>query len=215
MKSSFQLFLLIFPVIFGVITLSFFALGLRGILTKKPFLISSRWLFGVLLLGWAPMILQPFLMPKPSSLDGLYATFSLIPWLQSAMFLVLLIFTWVALQGYIGYGITDTSIRDGLIYALDKLKIPFEENINGIYLPSIGANLRVAVQSWIGVAQINIRPRRLNNVLRDVTEGMSHYYQTTNASVNLITCYFYLIMGTFMLVFTVLFVGFFSHLRPV
>jgi hypothetical protein len=95
---------------------------------------------------------------------------------------------WTALQGYIGYGITDSSFREGLINTLEKLEIPFEENLSGIYLSFIGANLRVAIQSWIGTAQINVRQRKFNGVLRDIVQGMSSYYQTANVSVNFTIC---------------------------
>jgi hypothetical protein len=96
---------------------------------------------------------------------------------------------------------------------LERLEIPFEENLSGIYLSSIGANLRVAIQSWIGTAQINVRPHKFNGVLRDIVQGMNSYYQTANVSVNLMTCYFYLIMGVFMMIFSVVFIGIFNQLR--
>jgi hypothetical protein len=212
MRSGFNLFY-IFPLIFGVVTLFSLVLGLRGILTKQPFLISSRWLFSLLLIGWLPMLLQPLLMPTFSSVKGQFWAFSLIPWFQFSMFIILLIFAWIALQGYMVYGITDASFREGLIHTLEKLEIPFEENLSGIYLSSMGANLRIAIQSWIGTAQITVRPRQFNGVLRDIVQGMSSYYQTANVSLNLTTCYFYLILGAFLMIFTVIFFKIFSQFR--
>lgn len=213
MRSGFNLLFFIFPFILGILALFFMVLGLRGILTKKPFLISSRWILSVSLICGVPVLLQPLFMPSSNSLSEPIGVFSLIPWIQSAMFAVFLIFAWVALQGYTVYGITESSFREGLIHSLEKLEIPFEENLSGIYLSSIGANLRVAIQSWTGVAQINVRPRKSNNVLRDIVKGMSSYYQTADVSVNLTTCYFNLVWGGFMLIFAVVFMGIFNQFR--
>jgi hypothetical protein len=50
-----------FPCLFGVMALFFFIVGLRGIVTKKPFLFSARWFFALMVLAFVPSVLQPFL----------------------------------------------------------------------------------------------------------------------------------------------------------
>ena len=34
----------LFPIVFGVMAIFFLGIGLRAILTKRPFLVSNRWL---------------------------------------------------------------------------------------------------------------------------------------------------------------------------
>jgi hypothetical protein len=55
----------VFPCLFGVLALFFLVVGLRGIVSKKPFLISAQWLVALVLLALAPSLLQPFLFPVP------------------------------------------------------------------------------------------------------------------------------------------------------
>jgi hypothetical protein len=60
MGSGYNFLFFVFPFIFGMLGLFFLVLGLRGIVTRKPFLISSRWLLGLTLVFGLPVLLNPF-----------------------------------------------------------------------------------------------------------------------------------------------------------
>lgn len=59
MNSDFYItiFSILVPIWFGIFALFFIVIGLRGILTKRPFLISNRWLLSVMFIGLVPAIL--------------------------------------------------------------------------------------------------------------------------------------------------------------
>lgn len=196
----------VFPLLFGLMSLFFFILGLRGIVTRKPFVLSSRWLFALTLLGFAPSILHPLLSsaPRPES-----ASHTLLTWLPPAMFIVLAVFLWLSLRGHMAFAVTEASFREGLLASLKKLELPHEETLGKLRLPSVGADLQVAVQSWIGTGQLKMKQRRFAGLLGDIADGMNEYYQEASVPVNLTCCTFYVLMGMFLLVFAGLFlIGF-------
>ncbi len=201
-------FKMFIPGLFGVMALFFFSIGLRGIVTRKPFLISARWLLALVLLAFAPGILQPFLFPIPRLGDQAGAL-ALLPWLNPIMLTVLAVFLWITLRGYMAFAVTDSSFREGLLAALKKLDLPHEETLASIRLPSIGADLQVAVHSWIGTGQLKVKQSQFRGVLGDIVKGMNEYYQSATVPVNLTCCIFYLLLGVFMVVFAGVFlIGF-------
>jgi hypothetical protein len=188
------------PCLVGVTAIFFFIVGLRGIVSRKPFLFSARWLFVLLLLNFVPSILQPFLflMRRVGHESGMLTN---VLWLNPIMFTVITIFMWFTLRGYLAFAVTDLSFREGLLASLKKLELPYEEKLAALHLPSIGADLQVAVQSWIGTGQLKMKQRKFNGLLGDIVKGMNEYYQSSTVSVNLTTCIFYVLMGVFMAVF--------------
>ena len=66
---------------------------------------------------------------------------------------------WYQLKGYVAYAVTDTSFREALLAALQKLQYPHEETLSTIRLTSIDADLQVAVQSWMGAGVIKVKQR--------------------------------------------------------
>ncbi len=190
---------------YGVWALYFLTLGLCGILIKKPFFISARWFISVLLIIFIPIILKFPFMDFPfakifSSSKGEFWSLELMLWSMLAIGIISVVFLLFSLPDYIGYGIVDSSFREGLKNSLDRLEIPFEENLGGMYLSSIGANLRVKFFLWMGTARIDIRPRKFNSVLRNLVKEMSSYYQTVNVPVNFTVFYFFLICGAIMMI---------------
>jgi hypothetical protein len=198
-KPGFYLTVLL-PCLFVAMALFFLAVGLRGVVTRKPFLLSSRWLLGLVFLSFAPSIIQPFLLPPPPAGVG-GGGLNLLVWLNPAMFVVLAVFMWLSLRGYMAFGVTDGSFREGLLTALGNLQLPHEETLGAIRLPSAGVDLQVAVQSWIGFAQVKAKQRKGGGVLADVAAGMNEYFRSASVATNLTGCVFYVVMGLFMLVF--------------
>jgi hypothetical protein len=200
----------VYPCLFGTMALFFLVIGMRGIVTKKPFLISARWLLFLILLGFGPGILQAVSLPTSGDGSGPLAA---LRWMIPAILIVVLAFLSFTMRGYIAFGVTDVSFREGLLASLKKLNLDYEETMSILRLPTIGADLQVAVQSWIGTAQIKMKQRQFRRLLVDIVNNMNGYYQNSAVlKMNLTSCIFYVIMGVFLIVFAGVFLLGFSKI---
>lgn len=202
MKIDFYLTLtVLLPLLFGPMALFCFAIGLRGLVGKRPFLISSRWLNAVNLLVFAPSILQPFLF---RILDiGRWDALGLMGWLPLVMFASILIMFSFKMKGYMAFAVTDASFREGLIAALKKLELPYEESLSVMRLPSLGADLQVAVQSGMGTGLIKVKEPKFGGTLRQIVQAMNDYFRSASVPTNMFSCVFFTIIGVFMVIFAV------------
>ena len=186
------IFSIMVPIWFGIFAAFFFVIGLRGVLTKRPFLLSSRWLLLVMFIGLVPAILIPVFLPGDSPF--------IIKWLNPAIFTLLLVMMCFALKGYAAYAITDTSFRDSLLTSLQKLELPYEETISTIRLTSAEVDLQVSVQSWMGAGQIKVKQRGHNSLLTEIATTMNEHFRVSSADTNLTACIFFLVMGILMVI---------------
>ena len=198
MSPNFRIFVL-FPIVFSVMASFFLIIGLRGWISNKPFVISSRWLQVLVLLGVSPGMSRFIGLPRPvGEPPGLVALHLLLP----VMLVVILFFAYFALRGYTAFGITDASFRDALLHSLQKIGLPYEETLSAIKLPTQGADLQVAVRSWFGTAQLKMKQREFGALLKDIVNGMNEYYQSGAVSkANLTCCIFFAVIGAFLAVF--------------
>ena len=114
-----DLYDVVFPIVFGIAAIFFLVIGLRGILTKRPFLISQRWFLSIMFAVFIPTILQSFLLRFPGDLH-------LMSWLNPLLFGLILLMMCYQMRGYTAYAVTDTSFREALIKVLQKLQLPYE-----------------------------------------------------------------------------------------
>lgn len=194
MDSDFYttLFSILAPIWFGIMAIFLFAIGLRGILTKRPFLVSNRWLLAIMFVSFTPGILIGFLLPGDSPF--------IIKWLNPMIFTVILVMMCFALKGYVAYAVTDTSFRDALLTSLQKLELPYEETLSTILLTSVEADLQVSIQSWMGAGQIKVKQRGHSLLLKKIAAAMNEYFRSSAAATNLTSCIFFLVMGILMVV---------------
>lgn len=183
-------YLLIF--LFVIMAAFFLIIGLRVILTKRPFSMPNKWMFWMLCLVFMPIILQPLYFPA-SNTDYML-------WLNSAIFAVSLVMSYFALKGYVVYGVVDTTFREALLSSLDKLNLPYEETLSTVRLTSIEVDLQVSVQSWMGIGQLKSKKHMYSPQLTEIVSNMNEHFQITSASINLTTCIFFVIMGVLMLI---------------
>ena len=186
----------VFPIIFGVAAIFFLVVGFRGILTKRPFLISQRWFLAMMFVIFIPTILQFLLLRFPSG-------FNLMNWLHPVIFGLILLMLCYQMRGYMAYGVTDTSFREALIEALRRLELPYEESLSLIRLTSIEADLQVSVHAWVGTGIIKVKQRTHRSVLREIVNAMNEHFRISSLPTNMITCVFLLVMGGFMVIFAV------------
>ncbi len=197
MNTDFPIFLIAFPIMFGLMAAFFLIIGLRGILTKRPFLLSNRWLLVLMFVTFIPIILLPFYFALP---DMDFTEMDLMEWLNPAIFTVVLVMMCFALKGYVAYGVTDTSFREALLNALEKLQLPCEETLSTMRLTSIDADLQVSIQSWLGSGMIKIKQREHRQLLTEIVAEMNKHFSVSSAPVKLTTCIFYVVMGGLMVI---------------
>ena len=183
-----MIYSVLFPMVFGFIAIFFFGIGIRAILTKRPFLISNRWLLAMMFVVLIPAIVSSF-----RSFSG-----EIMGWMTTLLPGVILLMMWYQLKGYVAYAVTDTSFREALVAALQKLQLPYEESLSVIRLTSVNADLQVAVQSWMGTGTIKVKQREHRSVLKEVVIAMNDYFRTSAVSTNFITCVFLVVAGAVM-----------------
>lgn len=183
--QPYMLFLFSILVVMGV---SYVGIGLWVLMQKRPLIISSRWYLTIILFAYVPLVASYWIIPGRLE----YSTL-----LMPLMYLVLIVFFWFMLKGYVAIGITDDSFDDALKSALKELNLPFEQALTKIKLASKGMELQVSVQSWMGTGQIKTKRRgkAANALLKDVVASMNHYYKTTHTKTNNVTAIFYLVAG--------------------
>ena len=176
----------------GAVAVFLLGIGLRGLLTKRPFLFSAKWLLlfmVVVFLGpIVTLIPSPFPFSRPLQFTN---------WLPILMFPVMAVFFWLQMRGYLAFGITGKSFREGLVAALEKLQLPYEESLSSIRLTSVEADLQVAVQSWMGTGQIRVRQGRHGPLLKKIVQAMNERFRASPVETNMISCVFFLILGIF------------------
>ena len=178
----------LFPTIYGIMGIFFFAIGIRAILTKRPFLVSNRWKLLMMFAVFIPIIFRFVLRP----LDGIMG------WTNPILFGIILVMMWYQLKGYVAYAVTDVSFREALVASLQKLQMPYEESLSVIRLTSVNADLQVAVQSWMGTGTIKVKQRGHRSVLKQIVSVMNEYYRTSTVSTNFASCVFLVVVGVVM-----------------
>ncbi len=194
-----EIIIFMIPILLGLMGIYFLAIGLRVILTKRPFLISNKWL-SIWYVVLIPTILLNFSLLLPSS-------FNAINWVIPPLGLLLLM-GWYQLKGYtayaVAYAVTDTSFREALLAALQKLQFPYEESLSVIRLTSIEADLQVSVPSWMGgTGIINVKQRAHQPVLREVVNEMNEYFRISTVPTNMISSVFDLVTGAIVVILAI------------
>jgi hypothetical protein len=185
------------PVTLGAVSLAFIALGLYALIRRRPFVINSRWLIAIVVVTMSPQVIE-------SLSWGFFDDRNLSSGLSFASLLLLLstviLICYIALQmrGYMVFGTTQESFRDALLSSLSKLNLKAEETLSSIRLPSVPAELQVAVYGWIGTGQLRLRNGGRPGLLADVAAGMSTYFNSARVKMNMTTAAVYVILGILM-----------------
>ena len=182
-------------VMLGAMGVFILAIGLRGLVTKRPFLFSARW--------FLLFVLVMFLHPLATFLQRTFRSsrpVEMMDWLPLLMFPIMAVVFWLQMKGYLAFAVTGKSFRDGLLAALEKLQLPYEESLSSIRLPSVEAELQVAIQSWMGSGQIKVRPGRHGPLLKKIVQAMKEHFRTAAVETNMIVCVFLLVIGILVVV---------------
>ena len=191
-----MIFSIAFPIPFGLMAMFCLSIGLRAVLTKRPFLVSNRWWLSIMFVVFIPTILLNISISLPGNFD-------VINWVSPLLLVVVLLMMWYQQKGYTAYAVTDTSFREALLAALKKLQLPYEESLSVIRLTTIDADLQVAIQSWMGTGIIKVKQPRYNSVLKEVVNAMNEYFRNSSVPTKMISCVFYLVTGGITVAFAI------------
>jgi hypothetical protein len=187
--------------LFSLMSIFFLFIGIKVVFSKRPVFMSSRYFFAFMVLAFSPQFVSTVTMFTKDMPDKL----GFILLLNPIMFICLLVFFWFQMKGYMAIGVSDDSFRDALHYSLKKNSLPFEEQLSVIKLTSINANLQIAIQSWMGSGQLKLKKSNDKTILPNIIAGINEFYIENSIKPNNITSIFYIIMGVFMLIFSVAF----------
>ncbi len=208
MNQAIYLKLIGYAILIGVVAIFFLVLSFRGLIYKKPYLISTKWSFAVVVSCFLPQALNSlFLTNRVSAGLGLNGI---------AFFVILCVvmyWSMVNRKAYAAYGITSDAFREALHSVLKNKGLAFEETLSSLKLPEKSAELQISIQGWIGTGMIRIKDKKDNQLLDDVVRGLNDYYQKHETPVNYVIFVFYLIFGLFLMSLPFLFLNFFQHLH--
>lgn len=183
------------------ISIYFLFLGLKVILTKKPFLIPAKYNFFVILIAFATQLVIPinnlFQLTRFKE-DTLNWFLILMPLFLVVFYLVLLVYLWKTMQGYQIIGVDEDSFRTSLHNVLNKLGLPFEERLSKMRLTSLETDLESSMNAWSGVATLKIKNTNHKKTEKEITEYLRREFKDDFTPVNLRTGYFYSITGILM-----------------
>ena len=190
--ESYRTFVL--PIVVGMLGVYFLGIGLRCILTGRPFLISGKWMFAGVIVPFLILAVQPLLF----SLS--YRLMDWLNWLPLLMFPVPALMFWHQTKGYIAFSITGKSFRSGLLGALETLQLPYQESLSSIRLPSIDADLQMLIQAWAGYGQIKVKQGRHRPLLKEIVNGMNDCFRQRSMGANRISCLLWVALGLFAII---------------
>ena len=184
-------FKIFFPILFGIISIFFLVIALRGIFTRRPFLVSSRWLLCLVFISIIPAIILYIFLPITSSF--------LLRWFTPVLFTVILVMMYIMVKGFSAFGVSDITFREALITTLNKLQLSHEESLSSIRLSSVEADLQVSIHSWIGTGMIKVKQREHRALLTQIVSEMNSHFRMSSTPSNLTPCILYMILGMLML----------------
>jgi thiol-disulfide isomerase/thioredoxin len=170
------------------------AVGMSGIITRKPFVYRARWALLFIALAFAPSMLMTGDMWS-SSRDGLVLLL-----VAPLVWIVMVVALWFTLRGFTFIGISDEGFQSALRHALEALGIPFEESLSGVRLrDGEGGMLKVSLQSWTGTGTLTITPGKRQPVLNAIVREMRSYFAQNQVKANLFTNVLYVVPGVLLL----------------
>ena len=78
------------------------------------------------------------------------------------------------MAGYFVWGVSDATFRDALVFALNKLDLPFREQVSGVKLTGLDADLYAGAAEWMGTGHIRMKQRQHADRLADIANAMNH-----------------------------------------
>ncbi len=169
--------IIIHAVIFAVMSSIFIVAGLRGLIAKRPFVVSQRWQAVMIILGLAPAMMNAVEVGWPKYPGESRLNMVLFIVLLAMLFGTLLL----SLRGYLVFGATRPALRAALHYALGRLNLPYEESAQTYRLPTINTKLLAEATAIDGVFQINLKKWGNHRTVRRLAAEINGFFKTMPA----------------------------------
>jgi hypothetical protein len=185
--------LLLLPI--GVMAVGFLFVGVRGLVTRRPFVFAARifaWLFIVLVASMSFSFVSLMLSPYSDGIEFMSVA-------QIVMFLILIVVFWRVMQGYVVLGVTDDTFKQALSASLDELGLAHKESLGGYALDELGDVLLVSVQGWVGSGQLKMKTRGNQQHLKQVVAALRHRLAQDPGRASLFIPVTYTAMGLLMI----------------
>jgi len=180
----------------------FLVIGVRGILTKKPFLLPAYTFNSLmalyLLLNYIIPVIQ-LISHTPG--EPLYIFLGFLFPILTLMAIAIVV--WRSMNGYSAFGVSYESFKAALHSALEKLNLPYTDLGSHIELPSIGAELQTSVHSWSGTGELKVKPSKHKQMLRAIARDMNEYFRNAPEARTLKPYIFIIAMGILGIIFMV------------
>ena len=195
----------VLPITVLIFSFYFLSLGVIIITKKRPFLYSAKIIVSLaLVLLYSLMFTMSFVLSYKNN----NSTFSLLDIFILLALICSFISIWFQTKGYIVHGITDKTFLNAIHYSLKKNgiqnEIQFEEKPTVISLPTLGTDIEVSIQSWMGVGTIELKGNRNPILFKNIISGIKEYFNMNTTSVNYVSAIYSIIAGLFMVAFSAL-----------
>jgi len=182
--------IIIYAVMFALLSSIYIAAGLRILLAKRPFIVSKR---RQVFLRFAPImaILIYTVWPK-------YPEQSRLPAFL-AIGCMTIVWGIILSQGYRVFGVTGTVLCDALRHALNKLNLPYEESTQAFRLPTLNNELLTDATGIDGM--FNLRLKRFGNrrAIRQLAAEVEDFFKTAPVRTNRRISYALVVFGAALL----------------
>lgn len=170
---------------------AFLAVGLRGLVSRRPLFLPGRWLVGIFALLFAKS-LTPLLAGEPSALRHA----EVISPGVAVLCVVLLVVFWFHMNGFVVYGAPEPVLRNALRHVLDARGLAHEERPGAIHIPSEQLELKLVFNEAAGTAHIKPVPARGRPFVRDVVRGLNTFFVSHPVQLQQRTFAIYTAIGT-------------------
>lgn len=172
--------------------LSFFVLfiGLRVLISKKPFIINSKYLLLIIFVFFVSMWIFPNLEDFTKvEIDYFNTGVGLL------LLIVFFVFMFRYFNGYQLIGMDGESFRKCISQSLDNLGVEYKEDFSKIVIDKYDLTINCTIQSWIGQAQIQFKGRVDKKFIASLIVEMNKNISSLKILPNKISAYFYTIFG--------------------
>jgi len=190
MNSYFTLYL---PLLFGLMTIYLFAIGLRLLITRKPVVMSSRWTVSFIALAFSPQLLNTFFLKWPAKGLGM------MEWISPLMFLTVMVMMIISMRGYAVFGVTEEYFREAVLGTVTSLGFTVEETMSCLRIKETGQEIKIMVQGAMGSAQITPKSKDSRALVQEIAKGMRTYFRGHTGKTKMLIAYFDILLGVFLL----------------
>jgi hypothetical protein len=185
------------PLILGLVGIGFVTIALKTLLVKRPVVFPAPWLFVLLLLSILPTLALSVYVALTAP------QFSATSLLSGFIWLALLAFIRVQMRGHLVIGATPEYLHDALVAAAAQHGQTIEQMAGTLRICETGEEVRVAIQRWMGYAQISASGRTSPQFINRLAVDLRAYFANHSGPMRHTSGVAYLLAGVLTLLFSV------------